>query len=165
MSFIRRSRSASRRRTRHSNTERYGEIDAQRVTSLWTLPTADQANHWTSRSKLEGKPQTLGAIIFNVFGNLTAATQRTKIFDCTSAKVCRRLCDRGREVCPVCGKSKCIEIVRYSFAMMILLGVSIVFKLIGFRVATWHIILGYNSFCKCLEHILFLFIYILIQMI
>lgn len=120
LSFIRRSRPASRRRTRYFNTERYGEIDAQRVTALWTLPTADQANHRTSRSKLEGKPQALGAVITNVFGNLTTSTQRTKIFDCSSAKVCRRLCDRGREVCPVCGKSKCIETVRYSYAMMIL---------------------------------------------
>lgn len=90
---IRRSRPASRRRTRHPDTKRHGEIDAQGVVTLRTVPAAYQADHRTSRSKLEGKSETLGAVVAHLFGHLATATQHPKIFDCTSTEVRRRLCD------------------------------------------------------------------------
>jgi len=86
---IRRSRPASRRRTRHPGQKRHGEIDAQRVVALRTVPAADQADHRTSGSKFEGQPQALGPVVAHLFGHLAAATQRPKIFDCTSTEVRR----------------------------------------------------------------------------
>lgn len=109
---IRRSGSAGRRRTRDSDTERDGEIDAQGVFAVRTVPAADQADHRAPGSKFQGEPPALGAVVAHVFGYPAAATQRPQIFDCPPAEVRRRLRDRGREVRPVRRKSECAEVGR-----------------------------------------------------
>lgn len=83
----RRSGPEGRGRTRHVDPERHGEVDAQRVVALRTVPAADQTDHRTSGSQLPGEPQTLGALVAHVLGGVAAAAKRSQVFDRASAEV------------------------------------------------------------------------------